>query len=299
MMNGLLAAAEMISRTEPFWQYGQPPQGLQAVGVVFVLLMCAGVAVDAGLIITLIKRPAHLSGWRDALATRALPGRQLALIAGGVILLYLLNSTVYALLFPFTGLGAHTVLFQALFFQIPALGGIFWLLQRAGFSAQEPFGLFRGKHGLRLLGLSLLLYLAALPLLWFYSAIYQFFLQQIGHTFYLQDVAQVLAAPAPWSVRTCLLLIAVVIAPVFEEILFRGLLLPFLVRRIGLTAGIMVVSVLFGGLHLHVPSLFPLFLLSVLFCCAFAATRSLLVPIGMHAAFNGVTVLLLSLMNSG
>ncbi len=297
MMNTVLAAADMISQTEPFWQYNRPPSGLPAAGIVFVLLMCAGVAADIGLIITLIKRPVRLTGWTEVLSSRALPGRLLAAIAGGVVLLYLLNSFVYISMFPVGGVEIHTVLFQALFFQIPTLAGILWLMQRAGFPAGQRLGLFHGKHGLRLLGLSLLLYLAALPLLWFYSAVYQLFLRQIGHTFYLQDVAQVLVAPAPWSVRACLLLTAIVITPVFEEILFRGLLLPFLVRRIGLAAGIITVSILFGVLHLHIPSLFPLFLLSVLFCCAFASTRSLLVPIGMHAAFNGVTVMLLTLMS--
>jgi len=68
------------------------------------------------------------------------------------------------------------------------------------------------------------------------------------------------------------------------------------VRRTGFWTGTALVSLIFAGLHWHLPSLLPLFLLSAMFSLAYARTQSLLVPMGMHAAFNGVTVALLLLM---
>jgi membrane protease YdiL (CAAX protease family) len=42
---------------------------------------------------------------------------------------------------------------------------------------------------------------------------------------------------------------AVTVAPLFEEMLFRGFLQPLLSRTFGVFAGILVTSVLFGALH--------------------------------------------------
>jgi len=109
-------------------------------------------------------------------------------------------------------------------------------------------------------------------------------------------VTQVFLVPLPWPTRTAVFFIAIVGAPVFEEIVFRGILFPWLARRTGFWPGVVVVSALFAALHLHLPSLLPLFLLSAMFCVAYARTRSLWVPIGMHALFNAVSVLLLTLM---
>lgn len=296
MMAFFTHLAELFPQAEPFWEYSNPPGGTVAAGLVFLLLMCAGIAVDIGLAVYLMKRPVRVEDWGRTLAARALPLRMVLVIVATVILLYLLNSVFYSFLFTGGDIGTHTVLFQTLFFHVPVLGVLALLFKVSGVEGRELFGLHWKKLPTRL-GLALLFYLAALPLLWFYSMLYQLFLHQIGHEFYLQDVAEVLTAPATGPVRSCLLFIAVIVAPFFEEIIFRGILLPFFVSRAGLFPGVLLVSLLFGGLHMHLPSLLPLFLLSVAFSFAYARTRSLLVPMGMHALFNGVTVLLLLLMN--
>ena len=170
------------------------------------------------------------------------------------------------------------------------------LFRLSGIKGSAFFGLSRRKAPRRI-GLGLLFYLAALPMLWFYSTVFQLFLQKLGYDFSLQDITTVLAASGPWPMRMVLFFIAIIVAPVFEEIIFRGILFPFLVQRLGFWSGIILVSLIFGGLHLHLPSFPPLFLLSVVFCLAYARTRSLLVPITMHAAFNSVTILILLLMD--
>ena len=45
------------------------------------------------------------------------------------------------------------------------------------------------------------------------------------------------------------------------------------------------------GVHQHVGSLFPLFLLAIGLAVAYEATGCLLVPIFMHATFNGISLL--------
>ncbi|MFA7256133.1 MAG: type II CAAX endopeptidase family protein [Kiritimatiellales bacterium] len=290
-----LFLAELLPSTNPFWEYSNPPPGMIAAGAFFLLLICLGIAADIGLILYWVKRPVRMPELAERLSARALPWQILLIFFGILIGFYLLASWLYFVIFPNDGIEPKTVVFQMVAFYLPVLGLLALLFHIAGIQGRELFGL-HWKKAAALLGLSLLFYLAALPPLWFYSAIYQFLLQQFGYGFYLQDVAQLLTAPAPWAIRTALFLIVIIVAPIFEEIVFRGILLPFMVRRAGFWPGIALISLVFGGLHLHLPSFLPLFLLSIIFSLAYARTQSLLVPIGMHAAFNGVTVILLLLI---
>lgn len=290
-----LFLAEILSSTKPFWEYSNPPSGTVAAGLFFLLLICIGIALDAALVIFWIKRPVRQPELAERLASRALPWQLVLIFFGIVISFYLLASWLYILIFPRGEIEPKGVILQTLLFYLPVLGLLGLLFHIAGIQGCELFGL-RWKKAPAMLGLSVIFYLAALPLLWFYSALYQILLQQFGCDFYLQDVAQALTASAPWPMRTALFFIAIIVAPIFEEIVFRGVLLPFMVRRAGFWPGLVLVSVVFGGLHFHLPSFFPLFLLSVMFGLAYARTQSMLVPIGMHILFNGVTVALLLLM---
>ena len=290
-----LILAEIMSKSGVLWETSHLSQGDVQAGLFFLLLMCVGIAVDFGLVVYCMKRPARVSDWIPALITRSLPGRLVGFLTLIFIGLYLLNSLAYGMLFSSIEVEPHTLFFQTLFFHVPALIILFVILRRRKMDGRECLGLGRRKM-LRMLGLSVLLYLAALPILWFYSLLYQIFLDQLGHSFYLQDVTQVFFVPLPWPMRAAIFFIAIIGVPVFEEIVFRGVLFPWLVRRAGFWPGVAAVSALFAAMHLHLPSLLPLFLLSVMFCVAYARTRSLWVPIGMHACFNGVTIVLLTLM---
>jgi membrane protease YdiL (CAAX protease family) len=294
-MTLFLFLAEILPSTKPFWQYSNPPPGMIAAGLFFLALVCLGIAAGVGLVLHWIKRPVRMPELAGRLSARALPWQMVLIFFGIVLGFYLLASWLYLLLFPNSGIEPKTVIFQTLFFHLPVLGLLGLLFHISGVQGGELFGIHR-KTAPALLGLSVIYYLAALPLLWFYSALYQILLHQFGCDFYMQDIAQVLLAPAPWLVRTGLFVIAIIVAPVFEEIVFRGILLPFMVRRTGFWPGIILVSLVFGGMHFHLPSLLPLFLLSAMFSLAYARTQSLLVPIGMHILFNGVTVALLLLM---
>lgn len=48
---------------------------------------------------------------------------------------------------------------------------------------------------------------------------------------------------------TVVMLFVIVLAPIFEELVFRGFLLPLLIRSFGPAAGILATGVLFGALH--------------------------------------------------
>jgi uncharacterized protein len=93
------------------------------------------------------------------------------------------------------------------------------------------------------------------------------------------------------------LLVAVVMAPLVEEVLFRGVLFQALRRRLGLWPGALLSSLVFTLIHVEIVfsqpvALAGLFSLGVFLAWAFHRTGSLLVPILGHAVFNGVSVLL-------
>jgi len=177
----MMLIAEILPKAMPFWEYGTPPDGMAAAALFFLLLLCIGIAADVGLALYWIKKPVRMPELAGRLACRALPG-QLVLIFSGVMAgCYLLASWIYLLMFPTGGIGPHTVIFQTLLFHLPVLGLLGLLLHLAKVQGRELFGL-HWKGAPALLGLSIVFYLAALPLLWFYSMLYQVFLHRLGRS---------------------------------------------------------------------------------------------------------------------
>lgn len=92
-----------------------------------------------------------------------------------------------------------------------------------------------------------------------------------------------------------LVVTVVVLAPVLEEVVFRGLLFQVLRRRLGLWPGIVLSSMTFAIVHLELIdrpiSLAALLVLGAWLAGALHRTGSLVVPITAHALFNAVAVI--------
>lgn len=91
---------------------------------------------------------------------------------------------------------------------------------------------------------------------------------------------------------------ACVVAPIVEEVIFRGYLYGVLKRFTGAMFAGFVGASLFAVAHDTLPTLLPLWGFALLLTLFYEASRSLWVPIGMHAVFNGYNVYEL-LYNSG
>jgi membrane protease YdiL (CAAX protease family) len=100
---------------------------------------------------------------------------------------------------------------------------------------------------------------------------------------------------------TSLVLVAIfgsIVAPVCEELLFRGFLQPLLVRSLGAVAGIVVTALSFGLLHLQEYSyswrhVLLISLSGVAFGWMRQVTGSTKAAAGMHAAYNAFQFVLL------
>ena len=88
-----------------------------------------------------------------------------------------------------------------------------------------------------------------------------------------------------------LALTACVVAPVYEEIVFRGFLFQGLASSWGGVWGGVASATLFGLSHLQLDIFVPLFALGAALVWIFSYTRTLWACIALHALFNGVAVL--------
>ncbi len=109
-----------------------------------------------------------------------------------------------------------------------------------------------------------------------------------------EKLARELIGRADTPVELVALVVAVVVmAPLAEEVMFRGLLLPALSRRIGPLVGAVGISGVFALVHPD-PVTFPgLFLFGLILAWLTTVTGRLGAPIVAHAAFNLTSVVLL------
>ena len=150
----------------------------------------------------------------------------------------------------------------------------------------EAFGFDRGTFG-RCLARALLFLVAAYPLLMLVQAMVY---GVAGGDMAPQEVVEFLQNAETPRDRMAVVVMAIIVAPVAEEVIFRGYLYPVAKRFGGATAALMVTSVLFAFLHGHAASIPALTMLAVCLGLAYEKTGSLLVPMIMHAVFNAVSV---------
>ncbi|MDR0755567.1 MAG: CPBP family intramembrane metalloprotease [Puniceicoccales bacterium] len=94
----------------------------------------------------------------------------------------------------------------------------------------------------------------------------------------------------------CLILTGISViclAPLTEELLFRGVVYRFLNTRFNHVSALMASSFLFAALHLHLASFLPLFFLGCWLGYVYRSTGDIKVSIFLHALFNGMNYLLL------
>jgi membrane protease YdiL (CAAX protease family) len=108
------------------------------------------------------------------------------------------------------------------------------------------------------------------------------------------SVFQLLDADASLAIYAWAVLAAVVVAPLFEELVFRVILQTWLERIIG-RAALPVAAVLFAAVH-RFPDSLAIIPLALVLGAAYQSRRSYLEIVAAHAAFNAVMLALDSIM---
>lgn len=156
--------------------------------------------------------------------------------------------------------------------------------------SQNPFELF----GLRGVGLAQNLkaaclgLLAALPAVYFIHALC---LLLMGEDAKPQPLLQFLTEKVSLQDRLLLILTALIVAPIAEELIFRGYIFGVLRRYTGRWWAMAISALVFAAIHAHIPSLAGLFALAVALTLVYEGVGSLWASILMHSLFNGITVL--------
>ncbi len=88
------------------------------------------------------------------------------------------------------------------------------------------------------------------------------------------------------------------LAPLFEEIIFRGVLLPILSRDFGIIIGITISSLIFALAHLSISEMPPLFVLGIGLGITRLISGRLSSSVVMHSLWNGLTFLNLFLLRT-
>jgi uncharacterized protein len=102
------------------------------------------------------------------------------------------------------------------------------------------------------------------------------------------------------AIALCLFfLTAAVAAPLFEEFLFRGFLLPSLTRYLPTWGAIGISGLVFGVAHLSLSEILPLTTLGILLGIVYVRTRNLLAPMLLHSLWNSSTLVSLYILGSG
>ena len=88
---------------------------------------------------------------------------------------------------------------------------------------------------------------------------------------------------------------AVIVAPLFEELVFRGYFYGILKKYTDPMFSAFITGGIFAVIHVNIPSILPLWFFGIFLALAYEASRSLWVPIGIHALFNATTIAMIFL----
>ena len=151
--------------------------------------------------------------------------------------------------------------------------------------------------GLRWSGWKILFWLVPLCLGFIWSLL--FAMQNLGYLRWLetlgvetmQDSVRLLRETSDPTLLFLMVLMAVVVAPVCEDLVFRGYLYPAARHFAGPLAGALASGLVFGAAHGALAPLPALFVFGCVLAWCYEKTRSLWAPVVVHVCFNAATVL--------
>jgi membrane protease YdiL (CAAX protease family) len=237
------------------------------------------------------KQPARLAPWSVsfsdflACAIAVVGGGVFAQILGGIILDPLLKKFS-------ADHDAHLVAYGAALqfglFAGVAVAHLYLRSQRKDTGASAP------RNGVpSLLFAGVLTFLAVLPVVDLISIAWNKLLEWLGLPLEPQDLIGVFAHAKLSVSYVVLFLLATVVAPVVEELIFRAGLFRYLRTRIPRWAALLLPALFFAMWHFNWASFCPLTALAIVFSLAYERTGRIGVTMIAHSLFNLTTILLI------
>ena len=242
-----------------------------------------------------VPRAGFKVGWGEMLTGKPWRAEAVIQFCGSLMACFFLGGMIISLLdkaglaaFKLPG-GFGAVLVATLSFQGAAWGLIGVFLWQHQTTWREAFGL-QDPQLARALGLAVLTVAVLLPVLWALQSASVWALTRLGWPPDDQAAVQLFEnAHTVWG-RLYMGLFAVVLAPVAEEFVFRGMLFPF-VKQLGFPRlAWLGVSGLFALIHFDAAIFIPLLVLALALTWLYVKTGNLLAAITAHAVFNAVNL---------
>jgi membrane protease YdiL (CAAX protease family) len=167
---------------------------------------------------------------------------------------------------------------------------LFVHLQSAGLNTLEVLGM-ESPLQLRDAVWGLMAYCMALPLVALSSLFTKALFNSLDIDLTLQPMIEQLSQLSGWLNGFSLFLLVGFIGPMLEEVIFRGVLFPWLVQKTGAIPGLLLQAAIFALIHQHAASVLALFSLSILLGLSYMYTRRLMTCVWAHAFFNSMTLM--------
>ncbi len=282
-------------QTSGSWLAVNLPSGVWVVFRIVGILLAAGLVADGVLLFRALRRKPDWAG-----ALRRLQDQRWTCREAGIVLatfsLVVLASWIVAHAFRCVGLHPDDrpvpglVISQILAIQVIPVTVVISLIRRRP-SAAPAFGWGERKRMVPDLVRAAVFYLATWPPMVVMALLYLLVLVAAGYPIHRQEVVRWLTNPElPLAFRVTLGGLAIGLAPLCEEIVFRGVLLSAAAKIFGPVGAVLSTALLFALAHFQVTQFVPLVMMAVAFALGYLRTGNLAVPVAMHAAFNATTV---------
>ncbi|MGB0579942.1 MAG: lysostaphin resistance A-like protein [Limisphaerales bacterium] len=167
--------------------------------------------------------------------------------------------------------------------------GLLLTLERRGWS--ESFGLNRSP--LKALGTGLGFALIATPVVMILQAVIARLITKPGAAPEVQQIVRTIEQTTSIDQLFFYAFLAIMLAPVIEELLFRGILYRSIKAAGHPHIALWGTSLTFGVIHASQLAIIPLTVLALLLAKLYDRTENILAPILAHATFNAVNFLIL------
>lgn len=270
--------------------------------IILGLLFFAGIFVDLTLLIQFIARRNEWESRASGLARRPWDRIDTGFMLAAALLPIAIFHSASMLAINMETASASDLEVPVVILQTGLMHGLVlltaWRLVKAkGISLDEAFGI-TPSFVTRNISQGIMSYIAILPLVGVAAWIARFVMQKYGFDAPIQYPLKLITGDYPLALKTFIMFAACISAPIIEELLFRGVAMPYIARKTGTAASIIIVSVIFASIHMNTASFLPIFILSAGLSLSYVLSGSLLTSIIMHSLFNTVSlVVMLSVGN--
>lgn len=185
-----------------------------------------------------------------------------------------------------------TFLIGTVFFQGAAFVIVHVMVRRCGTTWADAFGWRRKGLGRGIL-MACVVVILVLPIAWYVSQLSAQWMESVDMEVVPQGPVETLReANSAWE-KFYFGFVAILLAPVVEELLFRGMMYPAL-KQVGFPRfALLFTSFFFALIHLNLMTFLPLFLFAMVLVWLYEQTDNLIVPIVAHSLFNAVNFVFL------